>query len=442
MLDRKTCEDILARVLNRSRADETLAVLQYSQSSAIRIGGNRLLNASEAEDTELQITVRSDNHYATGTCNDLSEKALGTMLDALLALAGENPASAEIQHFPSSAVIIEAPLHRSEAGAITNRQRVDAAAEIIDTARNAGLLASGSITTSENVVVVGNSNGLFLHQPSSLLHAQFRVYNADGSSTGYAQQYTADFMEFKPAVFISRAIDKCLAWKNPIDLDVSRLTTVFEPEAIADLMLPFMQQFSQQAVAEDRSFIRRLDGTSFVGHRMMDSKVTIRSNPFHETLPALPFTMDGYEVRPVQWVKEGVINQISLDPAVALRYQSEAIPLPTNWIVEGGESTLEDIIAETSRGLLVSGFSAISLADPKNCLLTGSTRDGLFLIENGSITSAVKNLYFRETPLYLFRELEAIGVSKAVSPTNTYFPMLLPPLRSKDVMFSRHSGLI
>jgi predicted Zn-dependent protease len=92
--------------------------------------------------------------------------------------------------------------------------------------------------------------------------------------------------------------------------------------------------------------------------------------------------------------------------------------------------------------LLLSGFSELRVVDPKNCLLTGSTRDGLFLIEDGKITQAVRNLLIRETPVYVFKELEEIGTSEVTSTTGRYFPMHLPPLRVKDVLYGAGSGLI
>ncbi|MBR9973998.1 MAG: hypothetical protein KFF77_00310, partial [Bacteroidetes bacterium] len=157
-------------------------------------------------------------------------------------------------------------------------------------------------------------------------------------------------------------------------------------------------------------------------------------------IPSLPFTPDGEMVRVEQWVKSGVISQLVVDRFEANEAAS-AVAAPTNLILDV-EEPVSDLVAGTEYGILVKGFANLNILDPKNCLLTGSTRDGVFLIEKGRLTKPVRNLVLRETPVYLFKELLEMGIPEATSPTTGYFPMLLPPIKVKDVLYSQHSGFV
>jgi predicted Zn-dependent protease len=274
------------------------------------------------------------------------------------------------------------------------------------------------------------------------MHAQFRVYAEDGWSTGYQEQFGETITERDVLTGIDIAIEKCNAWRNPIETKPGRQTTVFEPRALADMLKPLLGQFSSRAIEDGQSFLRKLDGSSFAGSKLFHESISLRSDPRAPECASLPFTMDGTPVRATSWVRAGVIEQVVLDRYEAAENGSEAVPPPTNLLMEGGESTMEDLIRGTEKGLLVTGFASLSIIDPANCLLTGSTRDGLFMIEDGKITRGVRNTLLRETPVYLLKEVEALGRTERTSTTGSYFPMELPSMRVKDVLFGASSGVV
>jgi predicted Zn-dependent protease len=299
----------------------------------------------------------------------------------------------------------------------------------------------GSMTSSESVIAMASSNGLFLYQPSSLAHLQVRGYSSDGSSTGFAERYTIDRASMNATEVLRNAAENCITWIKPIEFKPKRVTTIFEPRALADILRPMLGQFSRRAIEMDQSFLRRLDGTSFLGKRMFKEQVTLRSNPFDTRIPSLPFTSEGQPVRAETWVDKGVIAQLIADRYDAAEYGTTEVAPPTNLTMDVADP-VKDLVADTEEGLLVKGFANLNILDPKNCLVSGSTRDGVYLIEKGQITKAVRNLIIRETPVYFFKEVQAMGRPELTSTTGSYFPMLLPPIRVKDVMFTQLSGLI
>jgi predicted Zn-dependent protease len=441
-MTRNETEKLLSRIINRSRADETFALLRATNATTLRFAGSTLLPPLHVSDLTVQISVRIGKRYSSATLTAFDDASIDRCFSWLEEMLPQLADAETIVPFPESRLVLEAPLFRQRNEDIKPEWRTAAAESILETARTAAFSLSGSLVTSDSVMAVATSGGLFLYQPSSLVQGDLRAYSDDGLQTSSARMYRHTPDAFDAAAFATRLRDRCLAWKNPVDIKAERITTIFTAHAMADMLLPLLQQFSVRAIQDERSFLRRLDGSTFVGSKMFAKVVQLRSDPFDAELPSLPFTMEGSEVKAVTWVKDGVIENVAEGRYDTAGTTRDVRPLPTNLIMEGGAAQIEDLIKKTKRGLLVHGFASLGMIDPKNCLLSGSTRDGVFLIENGKISKAVKNLVLRETPVYLLKEVLDMSVPEVVSPTGTYFPMRLPSLLVKDVMYTQLSGVI
>jgi predicted Zn-dependent protease len=442
MMKRQEIESILSRALNRSRADETFIQLRSGSTTTMQFADSTALPPTILHDITLHITVRDGRRYAGTICDGIDENALSRAYDRLASMLEHTPDTDSIVPFPSAKLVLEAPLLTQYNEDVDLSWHRDNVATIFDRTREYDLRATGSVSSEDSVLAIATSNGLFLHQPSSLLKADLRVYSVDGAQTSSARLYRRSPESFGLQVAVEEACKRCSRWTTPIDIKPERLTTIFTASAMADLLLPFIQQFSAQAIREDRSFLRRLDGTSFVGSRMFADMVTLRSDPFDTILPSMPFTAEGSEVRPATWVRKGVIETISTTRYDVQEANTEVLPLPSNLAMSGGDDGLDALIASTTRGLLVHGFGQVNLIDAKNCLLSASTRDGLFLIENGAVVKAVNNLVLRETPVFLLKEVLAMSNAEEVSPSTGYFPMHIPALKVKEVMYTQRSGMI
>jgi predicted Zn-dependent protease len=442
VMTRQEAESLLSRIVNRSRVDEIFVMLRSTRGSTIRFADSVPMLPSSLDDTTVQISLRRGGRYATSSCNEFTDAAIDLTLERIEAILPHMPETDRIVPFPASRLVLEAPLLAQRDGDIDPAWRASAVAAILDTADASKLSVTGSLSTSDSVMSIATSNGLFLYQPSSLVQGELRAYSRDGRQTSSARMYRRSTAEFDAAALIKKVRECCLLWNNPVDIKPERTTTVFAAQAVADLLMPLLQQFSMTAIQEDRSFLRRLDGSSFVGARMFHESIRMRSDPFAPELPSMPFTAEGSEVRAATWVNNGVIETLAEN-----RYDTEGTdrdvrPLPTNLLMDGGGGTVDDLIKGTKRGLFVNGFASLSLIDPKNCLLSGSTRDGVFLIENGKITRPVKNLVLRETPVYLLKEVLAMAAPEDASPSALYFPMRIPAMCVKDVMYTQLSGVI
>jgi predicted Zn-dependent protease len=220
------------------------------------------------------------------------------------------------------------------------------------------------------------------------------------------------------------------------------MTAILEPSALAELILPTMRQFDSQAIAENRSFLRKLDGSSFVGSELFPKGFDILSDPLHPLAPSYPFTLDGTPVAKRFWVRDGVVESVALSRQEALRTGANPFPFPTNFLFNGSSDTLEQIVSSTERGLLVSSLGSVQLDNPINGLLSAATRDGLFLVENGAVRGGVRNMILSETGVGLFRRMDRASVPVTVHPRGVFFPMYLPGIRVPELPFTQASGLI
>lgn len=440
-MTRKDCELLLSRLINRGKADEVFVLLRGTSGTTLRFANNAALPPLRVDDISAQISVRHGGRYATVQCAAFDDATIDAAYERARRIAMEMP-DADIVPFPEARLVLEAPIFTQHDSDIDSAWRRSAVERIVSAAKREALVATGSVSSSDSLLALASSHGLFLYQASSLLLLDTRVYSADGLRTAAGRLARRSPSEIDTASYVEEIIARCKRWSNPVEIKPERLTTVFTAQATAELLHPLIQQFSQRAIDENRSFLRRLDGTSFVGATMFKEEVTLSSDPFSTVLPSLPFTAEGTEIKATHWVRKGVIESIALDRFDVKNSDREAVALPSNLLMRGGEQSLDELIANTPRGLLVHGFASLATLDPKNCLLGGSTRDGVFLIEDGVVTKPVRNLYLRETPVYMLKELLALGRPEEVTPTAMYFPMLVPPMRVKDVMYTQLSGVV
>ncbi|MBR9975759.1 MAG: hypothetical protein KFF77_09280, partial [Bacteroidetes bacterium] len=314
MIDRTTIENLLAIAVQATGADEVFASLSATDVTSRSLAGRRLGQPHRMENVTLSITVRAGKRYGQASANVSGETEIQALVQRAIDIARRMPDVPEILPFPGTSTSPpESPMFVAEGGN-SAWQRLDAAVvELRENATTRDMTAFGNMSLAENILALASSNGLFLLQRSTLGHAQFRCFTANGRSTGFDERYHVDSGELQPGKLLRSAADTCAAWEDPIEIPPGRITTIFEPRALADMLRPMLAQFSTRAIALDQSFLRRMDGSSFLGITMFDPRVTLHSDPWDTRIPSLPFTPDGEMVRVEQWVKSGVISQLVAD---------------------------------------------------------------------------------------------------------------------------------
>ena len=173
--------------------------------------------------------------------------------------------------------------------------------------------------------------------------------------------------------------------------------------------------------------------------------MTLTSDPLDPRTYSLPFAGDGQPLSRTTWIEDGVVRNLAYDRYWAGKQGVAAVPLGGGLSMSGGEASLEEMIASTARGLLVTRLWYIRPVDPRTILYTGLTRDGTFLIENGKVTRAVKNLRWNESPIFMLNNIEAMGRPVRVSASESGGagqPVVVPPLKVRDFTFTSLSDAV
>jgi predicted Zn-dependent protease len=179
--------------------------------------------------------------------------------------------------------------------------------------------------------------------------------------------------------------------------------------------------------------------------KVVDERVTLSSDPLDPEAPSIPFTIEGLPIGRTTWIENGVVRDLVYDRYWAERTMRPATSVAGTLRMSGGSATVDEMIASTRRGLLITRFWYIRAVDARTILYTGLTRDGTFLVENGKITRAVKNLRFNESPIFMLNNIEAMGAPVRVSASESGGPgtaVVVPPLKIREFTFTSSSDAI
>ena len=246
-------------------------------------------------------------------------------------------------------------------------------------------------------------------------------------ASAWAGVSTADFLD----VQVDSLLDDLslrLGWaERTVELPAGRYETIMPPSTVADMMIYLSWTMDGRGAHEGRTALSAPGGTR-VGEKLTDLPLTLYSDPFADSLECQPFVAvpssservsifdNGMDIGRVDWIKDGVINALAYPRAVAAEYNAPVTAPADNLLMTGGTTELADMIAATERGLLLTTLWYIRVVDPTVLLLTGLTRDGVYLIEDGEVTAAVNNFRFNESPLDLLRRASEAGISERTLP--------------------------
>ncbi len=228
-------------------------------------------------------------------------------------------------------------------------------------------------------------------------------------------------------------------------LEPGAYRVILEPTALGMLMQRFLGSLDARTADEGRSFFAAAQGGNRIGEALFDGSVTLRSGPGSRGAETAPFDRDGRPRNEVTWVGEGVLERLSSSRFWAQSQGTEAVARPANLIMSGGDSTVEQMIASTERGVLITRFWYVRPLNPRTLSYTGLTRDGTFLIENGRIQGPVKNFRFNQSLAELLANIEMLGEPVRVAAgenSSVGTPIVVPPARVRNFHLASISDAI
>jgi len=444
ILTEKEAKKILKRVLAFSKADECECNLTGQLSGNIRYARNTVTTAGQLSDLNLAVQSTYGMKMGVATINEFDDASLEKVVrraEELARLAPDNPEYMPIlgpQKYSKMNTFFDSTTK------ITAEDRAQAADDSITPSKKNKLVASGFLDDSYDMSAIMNSKGLFAYNVSTSINFSATIRTEDGKGSGWVTKDYSDAKKMDTAKASAIAIQKSLGSVDAKELEPGKYTVILEPAAGVGLLSNLVRSMGQRGADEGRSFLsyKAKDGEkdapkNKLGEKMFDERVNVYSDPQHPIVPTASFADNGAPVGKTQWIKDGKIVNMRNSRYWAKKTNTEYNATASGqFIMQGGSESLEEMIKNTRRGILVTRLWYIRQLDPQTLLYTGLTRDGTFYIENGKIKYPVKNFRFNESPIVMLNNIEALGKPERIDGN------MIPPMKIRDFTFSSLSDAV
>jgi predicted Zn-dependent protease len=432
-------QKIAARALALSEADETEVTIE-AVSDALTRFANNTIHQNVAEQS-LVISVRAvvDGRMARTTTNKGDDDSLRRAVRAAAGLARHQPKNPNLLPMPRAQRYRPVDRFFEGTAAATPQMRAKAVAAVCRDAERGGHTAAGVFSTGAGISALANSRALFACHRQS--HAQFSITAMNGDSSGWAKATGPDVRELEPAALAQCAIDKAERSRHPREIAPGRYTVILEPAAALDLVGFLFYDFAATAVADRRSCLNER-----VGKQVFGRNIVLWDDVYHPLQMGAPFDGEGMPRERVCLVEAGVPKRLVYSRATAKKMKTKAtghglaLPndygeAPMNLVLEGGKTSLEEMIASTQRGVLMTRVWYVREVDPYEKVLTGMTRDGTFLIEDGRVVCGLRNFRFNESMIEMLAKVEEMAPGVRASGEEA-FDMVVPAMKIRDFHFT------
>ena len=423
----RVVDTALAEAARLGNADETIVLVTDRSDAALRWAGNSMTTNGESVSrttTVISIVRKGDTaHVGSVRSSDVDPALIAASVAASQRAAAAAPEARDgAPPLPGTDVPADwdAPVPDTGARVFSGLAR-----PLAQGFRGADRLY-GYARHIVETTFLATSNGLRRRytQPTGSVEINAK---RDGASA-WAGVSTPDFVDV-PIDSLLEQLSTQLGWaKRTVELPAGRYETIMPPSTVADMMIYLAWSMDGRGAQEGRTALSAPGGGTRVGEKLTELPLTLYSDPAAGGLECTPFVAvpssservsvfdNGMDIARVDWIREGAVNALAYPRAAALEFGAPVAMPADNLLMTGGSASLADMIAGTERGLLLTTLWYIRTVDPTVLLLTGLTRDGVYLVEDGEVTAAVNNFRFNESPLDLLRRATEAGVSEVTLP--------------------------
>ena len=484
MMTKEQAADIFDRVRRFSAADEVEVLFTGARFALTRFANNAIHQNVEDENCIVSIRTNFGGRTARATANQFDDESLKRAVDASESLARVQEPDPDLLPMPDAREAGGAdksvPPHHANTGragdpgvratrffeetaAISPGERAEAVGRIVAVADKHRLTTAGIYSSSESVEGIFNSRGLVGWHTQTLAEVSITMLGED--SSGWQKLNSPDVRNLDPVQLAETAAGKAVESAHPREIPAGKYTVILEPSAALDIVGFMFWDFSGMAILDQRSFLNDRIGTKLFGEN-----INIWDDATHPLQAGSPFDGEGMWRQRVQLVEQGVVKRVVYARATAAKmkkseYAKKAgvieatghgFPLPNemgevplNIVVGGAEKaqsveqsaehsigqSVDEMIASTERGILVTRLWYIREVDPYEKIVTGMTRDGTFLIENGKVQCGLRNFRFNQSLIAMLSNVEAMGTSVRACGEES-FDMVVPAMKVKEFNFT------
>ncbi|MEU7580807.1 metallopeptidase TldD-related protein [Streptomyces sp. NPDC041068] len=449
--------EIVERALELSTADGCVVIADEESSANLRWAGNALTTNGVTRGRTLTVVATVDGKEGTAsgvvsrsavTADDL-EPLVRAAEEAARGAGPAEDAQPLVTGTAASPDFTEAPVETSSA---VFADFAPALGEAFARARAGGRELYGFANHEFVTSYLGTSTGLRLRhdQPNGTL--ELNAKSPDRTKSAWAGRATRDFKDVDPAALDAELAQR-LGWaQRRIDLPAGRYETLLPPTAVADLLIYQLWSSSARDAAEGRTVFSKPGGATRLGEKLAELPLTLRSDPHEPGLESAPFVLahasggdasvfdNGLPLTATEWIRAGELAHLATTRHSAALTGLPVTPAVDNLVLDGGgDRSLEEMVAATERGLLLTCLWYIREVDPATLLLTGLTRDGVYLVENGEVVGEVNNFRFNESPVDLLGRATEAGRTEKTLPRewgDWFTRAAMPALRVPDFNMS------
>jgi PmbA protein len=436
------CREIFGRAMDAARAlgvMELEAHIGLSAHALTRFANNAIHQNVAEHKSYLSVRALVDGRTARASTNRLDDEAIRGVVAEAVAITRLQTPDPDLPPLLGPQSYATVSRHSAATMRMGPVERARGVAAAIAEVEREEQTAAGIFATGESAFALLNSNGLFAHHRETM--AQFSVTAMAHDSSGWAKLTSCDAAELDPSALARRAAEKATASRAPAELRPGRYTVILEPAAVLDLVGQIIGDFSATAIEDARSFLN-----DRVGKKLFGENIHIRDDVYDPRQSGAPFDGEGVPRRRLAMVEDGVVKEIAYSRRAARKkgveptghgfsLPNEAGEAPLNLVIEGGEASIPEMIAGTELGVLVTRLWYIREVDPYEKIMTGMTRDGTFLIENGRIAAGLRNFRFNQSVIELLSKVEAMSPSTRASGEEAP-DMAAPAMKVRDFNFT------
>ncbi|MGQ9601637.1 MAG: TldD/PmbA family protein [Candidatus Bipolaricaulia bacterium] len=420
MIGRERILEGLKRLLKRLPGEQLELVYTGGRSDLTRYTRSEIHQNVSVENMQVYIRVALGKRLGIATVNTLEEGPLLEAAKQAVELARRQPENPYFEGFPHKAEYEQTKTYFEATAEFTPQARAEVVKRVFREAEKLGFEVSGAFSTSAGEIAVLNSNGLEAYQP--LTGAEISLVPVSSEGMGYADAFSHDVTQIEFERLAARALERCSLNRAQEEIPLGQYDVILEPGCLAEVMNWLsLIAFRAQAFIEGTSFL-----SGRLGERSMGENITIYDSIHEPEAEGLPFDFQGFPKQRVTFIERGINRGVVFDLMGANQAKAKPTghagppdspygPMPWNICIEPGDSSVEEMIASCEKGLLVTRFHYLNgFLDPKRAMMTGMTRYGTFLIENGRLKQAVKNLRWTESMLRAFSNVRAISREREV----------------------------
>ena len=454
MLTKEKASNIFDHIKKLSTADEVEAYFYGGRSALTRFANNVIHQNVAEENYGVSVRAVFGGRTARASSNKLNDESLQRVVRASEDFARVQHPDPDLLPMPANGGKSSGPIpsrHFERTAAITPEDRAEGVGKIVHVAQRHKLTTAGIFSSSESVEGIFNSRGLSdWHTQTS---AEISVTMLAKDSSGWQKANSPDVRNIDPLALAEIAAHKAIRSAAPRELPAGKHTVILEPAAVLDIVGFMFWDFGGQAIVDKRSFLNNRIGT-----RLFGENINIYDDVGHPSQSGSPYDGEGMRRQRVQLIENGVVKRVVYARGTAEKMKksehaqkvglieatghgfllpNELGEMPVNIVF--GESTnpltIEEMIESTDQGVLVTRLWYIREVDPYEKILTGMTRDGTFLIENGKIQAGIRNFRFNESLIHMLSNVEAMGKLVRASGEES-FDMVVPAMKVRDFNFT------